>query len=343
MQHAATRAPLRLDLSGGTLDIWPLHLALPEPAVTVNVALDLPAEVEIEPLDGDAPAIHLASRDQGREATYADPAQLGEALRHDACPLALLGHAALAAAPGGGYTLTTTARSPKGAGLGGSSALLVAAIGALLDARGERASRERIQHLAQDVETTLLRTPTGYQDYYPPLFGGLLALEGAPGGVVVERLDVDLGQLAARLRLVYTGEPHESGLTNWGVVRAYLDGEPATVEALHALATLARAQREAFRRGDLDRALTLLVEDGDVRRRMAPGVATPSIDALDRAAREAGALGTKICGAGGGGCLMVALPDDAERARRVDAWLERCGAEPMPLRLVPEGLSYRNR
>ncbi|MDJ0976527.1 MAG: hypothetical protein QNJ98_18870 [Planctomycetota bacterium] len=341
MQPTATRVPLRLDLSGGTLDIWPLHLALPEPAVTVNVALEVPAEVEIAPLDGSG--IHLASVDQGLEASYDTPALLEEALAARLCPLALLGHAALAAAPEGGYALTTTATSPKGAGLGGSSALLVAVIGGLLEARGERAPLEAIRQLAQDVETALLRTPTGYQDYYPPLHGGLLALEGAVGGIVVEPLGVDLAQLEGRLRLLYTGEPHESGLTNWGVVRAYLDGEAHTVDALHRLADISRAQREAFRASDLDAALALVVEDGAVRRQMAPGVATPTIDALDEGARAAGALGTKICGAGGGGCVMVVLPDDAAVAAAVDAWIPGCGADQLPARLVPEGLTYRNR
>lgn len=341
MERLTTCVPLRLDFAGGTLDIWPLHLALAEPAVTVNVALDLPAEVQVEPLDGEA--IRLASRDLGGEAHYADPAALRSALSNGSCPLPLLGHAALLAAPEGGYALETSARSPKGAGLGGSSALLVAVIGALTAARGARQDLRTIQRMAQDVETALLRTPTGYQDYFPPLYGGLLALEGAPGGVRVETLAIDLGHLERRLRLLYTGEPHESGLTNWGVVRAYLDGETHTVDALEHLARISRAQRHAFRAEDLDAALALIVEDGAVRRTMAPGVATAEIDRLDAGAREAGALGTKICGAGGGGCVLVVLPDDAPVAAAVDGWLATSGAQQIPLQLVAEGLAYRNR
>lgn len=343
MKSVSTCVPLRLDLSGGTLDIWPVHLALPRPAVTVNAALDLPSEARVESLGAGSPSIRLASSDLAARATYDDPDALRAALAAGTCPLPLLGHAALAAAPEGGYALDTKARSPKGAGLGGSSALLAAVVGALCAWRSERWRLDQIQRLAQDVETALLRTPTGYQDYFPPLYGGVLALEGAPGGVVVEPLPVDRAHLARRLRLLYTGEPHESGLTNWGVVRAYLDGEPRTVSALERLAEISRAQRAAFRAGDLDAALTLMVEDGAVRREMAPGVATPAIERLDREGREAGALGTKICGAGGGGCVMVVLPEDRETGARVDRWIAGCGVDALPLRLVSEGLAYRNR
>lgn len=314
MQHTTARVPTRLDLSGGTLDVWPIHLALPRPAVTVNVALDVGARAEVARSVGDE--VVLRSLDQGREERFASPAALQEALAHGQATLPLLAHAVSLGAPDTPLTLTTHATSPAGAGLGGSSALLVAMLGALHSARGVTCPPERLHRLAQDAETRMLGTLTGYQDYQPPIHGGLLALEGAPGGLIVERLDgVDLDALAARLLLVYTGEPHVSGITNWGVAKAYLDGAMRTVEALHAIADTSRAQREALRRGDLDQALALAVEDGRIRVAMAPGVSTPQIVAIDHAARSAGALGTKICGAGGGGCVLLVLPEPGLRAQ----------------------------
>ena len=194
-----------------------------------------------------------------------------------------------------------------------------------------------LQPIAQDVETALLATPTGYQDYFPPLLGGCLALERRVGGLGIERLPVDLEALGARLRLAYTGEPHESGITNWGVVRAYIDGERTTVDALHAIAEQATTARDALSRGDLDAAFDAILADGAARRVMAPGVSTPTIEALDAAVREAGALGTKICGAGGGGCVLILLPD-AAAGPAVDAALAAGPCEPMALELVAEGL-----
>lgn len=336
MEAASAAVPVRIDLAGGTLDIWPVNLALRRPAVTVNAALDLPMTARIAPRDDGA--IGLTSLDLGREETHTDRAALARALDGDACALPLLARAVLAVPDAAGLDLATEARLPAGSGLGGSSALLGAVLGALHAAVGIAVAPRDLQPLAQDVETALLGTPTGYQDYFPPLLGGCLALERRVGGLEIERLPVDLAALSARLRLVYTGEPHESGITNWGVVRAFLDGEAATVDAVHAIAAHAERVRAALRRGDLDEAFEAMLADGDARRAMAPGVTTPTIEALDAAVRGAGGLGTKICGAGGGGCVLVLLPD-ANAGPGIDAVLRAGPWEPMPLTLVGTGLA----
>lgn len=329
MRSARATAPSRIDLAGGTLDIWPLHHAMPEAGITVNAAVDVPARAEVEVNADGSPGIRLVSRDLGSEAAYADLAALDAACAARTCALPLLSEAVRAVAPETGLTLSTHATGPAGAGLGGSSALLAAVLGALFVATGRDPDPRAIQALGQGLETRLLRKPTGYQDYYPPLLGGCLALEGAVGGLRIERLDVDLEALAARLRLVYTGEPHVSGDTNWRTYRAYFDGEAHTVNALHELASISRRMRDSLRAGDLETALDLVVDDGTVRRRMAPGVDTPGIQAIDAAVRAAGARGTNVCGAGGGGCVLVVLAADTD-PEAVDAALRQ--------RLVAEGL-----
>ncbi len=332
----ASRAPVRIDLAGGTLDIWPLPLIVPPPAVTVNVALDLPARARLVP--DPSGAIHLVSKDRGAEERHASLEALRMSLRAGGGPLRLLARAVEAVLPEGGLTLTTDAEGPAGAGLGGSSSLLVAVLACLLRAAGRPANRDTIRPLAQDLETWVIGGPTGYQDYYPALEGGCLALTGRPGGIDVERLDVDLRALERRLALVFTGAPRRSAITNWGAMRAYLDGDAATVAALHEIAAIARDVRTSLRKKDLDEALRAVVAEGAVRRRLAPGVATPAIDALDAAARAAGAIGTKILGAGGGGCLLVVLPEGADRSRLSKA-IRRDGVFELPVRLVEEGLA----
>ncbi len=246
--------------------------------------------------------------------------------------------------PEGGVRLTASATSPAGAGLGGSSALLACVVGTLAHAAGRPLAPEAVRRLSQDLETWIIHGPTGYQDYYPPLLGGCLALEGGFGGVSVERLPVDLGALSSRLRLVYTGAPHHSGITNWGAMRAWFDGEAATVGALQEIAGLSRELRAALRRGDLDGACETIVAEGRVRLRMAPGIATPAIEALDAAVRAAGALGTKVMGAGGGGCVLVILRDEGASTTPAPA-LERALAtgagQVLPCRLVAQGLVLR--
>jgi D-glycero-alpha-D-manno-heptose-7-phosphate kinase len=335
MRAVSGRAPVRLDLAGGTIDLWPVYLTLPVPAVTVNVAVDLPARVRVEPLAGGA--VRLESRDRDESVAFADVEALRRHLRAGARPARLLARAVEAVAPEGGLSLTTEATSPAGAGLGGSSALLACVVGTLAHAVGRPLDLESVRRLAQDLETWVIAGPTGYQDYYPALHGGCLALEGRPGGVDVERLPVDLDRLAGRLRLVYTGAPRLSGVTNWGAMKAWFDGDAATRSALGEVAEIALALRAALRAGDLDRALALVVSEGAVRRRMAPGVATPQTEAVDRAARDAGALGTKILGAGGGGCVLVVLGSEGA-APGLDAALRATGARPLPCRPTPEGL-----
>ena len=342
MSIISARCPTRIDLAGGTLDIWPIHLLLEEPAVTFNVALDLPVDVEVE-LRPSTPRIVLASADQGLRAEYADRAALRAELAGGNPRLPLLGMALEASEIEGGARVEVRATSPKGAGLGGSSALMVALLGALAHAAGQDHRARSLLQLAQDVETRLLRTPTGYQDYAPPFYGGCLALEGRPGGVVVEHLhDVDLDVLGARLRLVYTGEPHHSGITNWGIVRAFLEGREHAVRSLQAIAANARVLREALRLGDRDAALEASVEDGQLRKKMAPRISTPTLKAIDAAARRAGALGSKILGAGGGGCLLVVL-GPATDAAKVDAALASGPGRILPLKLTAEGLTLERR
>lgn len=340
MEAVRAQAPVRLDLAGGTVDIWPLYLTLPAPVLTVNVALDLPAQVEISPAPRGDPRIRLVSKDRGSEACYADLADLRRALRQRVGPLGLLARAVDAVGPDGGFTLTTEAQSPVGAGLGGSSALLVTVLGALFTSVGRPQSPLALRPLAQDLEAWVLRGPTGYQDYYPPLLGGCLSIEGRPGAVEARALAVDLDALARRLRLLYTGAPHVSGLTNWGVLRAYLDGEEPTVRGMHAIADAAREVDERLRAGDLDGALAAVVDEGAIRLRLAAGVSTPEIEALDAAARSAGAWGTKVCGAGGGGCVMVVLPPTPP-GPALDRALARPGVTEIPVRLTATGLVCR--
>jgi len=338
MRPVTAVAPARLDLAGGTLDLWPIHLALPRPGVTLNVALDLPATANVRPRP-DGRSVRLASADRGEEVEYDGPEALARALADGTARLPLLARAVAQVAPGGGLSLETRSTSPAGAGLGASSSVLVAALAALLAAqdREDEVVAERLVPLAVDLEAVLLRRPTGFQDFYPPLLGGCLALEGLAGGVRAERLDVDLAALAARLRLAWTGTPHVSGDTNWNTYRAFFDREPGAVASIGAIAEAARAAYDALRAGDLDGALEAVAAEGRVRARMAPGVTTETIEALDAAVRAAGAVGTKILGAGGGGCVLVVLP--AGPCPEVDAVLASGPWERLPLALTGVGLS----
>ena len=223
--------------------------------------------------------------------------------------------------------------SPRGAGLGASSALAVALAAAAEAAMGRAASEPAaLVALARDVEARLMGLPTGVQDHWPALLGGALAVHHRAGGTDVRRLDADLAALAASLVVAYSGVSHFSAGQNWQVVRRRLDGEAEVRELFAGIARVAAAAERALAAGDLPRLGALVAEEWSLRRRLAPGISVPAVEALLAAARGAGAWGGKACGAGGGGSVAVlARRRHARPSRR--RWRPRaasCSRSPRP-------------
>lgn len=324
----ATSAPTRIDLAGGTIDIWPISLLVPD-AVTVNLAIELRARAAVARRSDDR--IVIVSRDRKRRVTRRLP--LRE--RDIQGPLAVLLRLARSFAPRSGIVLTTEAQAPAGAGLGGSSALGIAVGAALARLTGAALTSEALLARVMGLETIALRTPTGNQDYLAALHGGLSAYHHGPDGTTREVLPLDPG-LARRLVLAYTGEPRHSGFSNWDMFRRFIEGNRTAVRRMEEIARVAREMRAALRGGRLDDAGRLLGEEGRLRYSLAPSVATPTIRRIDAAARRAGALGVKVCGAGGGGCVVAFASEGAERA--VAAAIARAGGELLPVTVARRGL-----
>jgi D-glycero-alpha-D-manno-heptose-7-phosphate kinase len=240
--------------------------------------------------------------------------------------------------PDEGLTLTTEADAPAGAGLGGSSALGIAVGAALCRFTGAGLGREALLRRVMNVEAAEIATPTGNQDYLGALHGGLAAFHHGFDGTVREAIAIPPG-LEERLVLAYTGEPRGSGFSNWDMFRRAIEGERRTVRGMEAIAAVARALRAALREGDLDATGRILGEEGRLRYRLAPSVATPTLLRAGDAARRAGAAGVKVCGAGGGGCLVAFAREG--KAPVVARALEAAGAEILPIRIARAGLSVR--
>ena len=298
MRLSACRAtaPTRIDLAGGTLDIWPIcHLV--ERAVTVNLAIGLHATADVTPRRDRK--LVVRSVDRKRRVTLALPRA-----SRPAGALSWLVRLVDDLAPDVPLTLDVRAEAPAGAGLGGSSALGIAVAAALARATGRSLSRDALLRRVQNLETEEIRVPTGNQDYLAALHGGLSAFWHRVDGVAREPLPKAVS-LADRLVLAYTGEPRQSGFSNWDMFRRFVEREPTTVARMGEIARLARETRDALAHGELDDAGRLLGEEGKLRFRLAPSVATPALRAAAAAARRAGALGSKVCGAGGGGCMVA--------------------------------------
>ena len=325
-------APTRIDLAGGTLDIWPLYL-FHEGAQTINAAISLRARCSLQPRSDRG--LTIVSDDTGRRVDVAHWSEL-----RDNTELKLLGrllHHFRAEA----LEMHTRSESPVGAGIAGSSALNIAVCGALLAWTGQQLSDDQILRIAMNVEAQAIDVPTGVQDYRPALYGGISAVELNVDGIKRVALPVAARELEARLVLAYTGATRNSGINNWEVTKRHIDGDREVQRRFGRIRDIAAAMRNALERSDWKEAGLQIAEEWENRKGLAPGVTTHEIDAMLAAARAAGAYGGKVCGAGGGGCLFCLGEPDRMPAIR-DAIVTN-GGRLLEFRIESEGLQVDTR
>jgi D-glycero-alpha-D-manno-heptose-7-phosphate kinase len=303
--HAS--APTRIDLAGGTLDIWPLYL-FHEGAQTINAAISIRARCEIRPRSDRRLAI--VSEDAGQRVEVDHWSQLRTG--HDLKLLGRLLHFFRVE----GLELHTRSESPVGAGIAGSSALNIAVCGALNEWTGGRRTADEIFQIAMNVEAQAIDVPTGVQDYRPAYFGGVSAVELRVDGIRRVPLNIATGELQSRLALAYTNASRNSGINNWEVTKRHIDGDKAVQERFARISDIAQAMRSALERKDWGEVGRQIAAEWENRKQLAPGVTTPEIDAMLDAARQAGAVAGKVCGAGGGGCLFCFGPPETIPAVR---------------------------
>ena len=323
-------APTRIDLAGGTYDIWPLYL-FHERAQTINAALSLRAHCTLTARP-DA-RVQLISDDTGETVTAADPHEL----EFDRLPLLarLVRHFGAR-----GLDVRTRSESPVGAGIAGSSAMNVAVAAALAAWTGRSLVDDELLTLVMNIEAQVIAVPTGVQDYRPAYYGGISAIELDVRGARRVPLHVDIGDLERRLVLAYTGASRHSGINNWDVMMRRISGEATTIAAFDGIRDAAAGVRDGLERRDWTAVARHLTAEWTHRQRLAPTVTTPAIDALFERARGAGALAGKVCGAGGGGCLFCLV--DPDRRAAVAAALSSGGATVLPFSLERRGLQLEH-
>jgi D-glycero-alpha-D-manno-heptose-7-phosphate kinase len=327
-------APCRADLAGGTLDIWPLYLFHPG-AVSINVALNILTACRITPRAGRE--ILLQSHDTARDECFAS---LDELLAAKSYQHPLAAHLIRYFKPKHGFVLDTFSESPAGAGISGSSALMIATSFALARFTGHRLDHEQIRVIAQNVEAQLIRVPTGCQDYYPAMYGGVSAVHLETGGIRREAVPVSLDEVDERFVLFYTGAPRQSGINNWEVLKQHINGDEQVIRNFAEISCIAQAMHRALAGRQWDDVERLLREEWELRRTNAPGITTPLIDKLIAAARRRGARAAKVCGAGGGGCVIVLIEEGARQD--VEEAIRKNGGHPLKFRVARDGLTFHS-
>jgi D-glycero-alpha-D-manno-heptose-7-phosphate kinase len=328
-------APCRVDLAGGTLDLWPLYLFHPG-AVTVNFAVNILTRCKVTRLTDDK--IRLKSIDTKVEEEFRNFGELCSA-RKFKHPLAA--HLVRFFAPDGGFEVETHSESPAGAGISGSSALMIATTAALARYTGKKLDREQIRVIAQNVEAQLIKVPTGCQDYYPALYGGVSAIHLDPDGIHHAAVRVAPEELDRRFVLVYTGAPRKSGINNWEVFKAHINGDKKIFHNFQRIGEIARAMHHALSMADWKQVAKLLREEWKLRKTNSPKITTPMIEKLVAVALRQGALAAKVCGAGGGGCLVFLT--EPENREHISAAIRSYGGHVLPAMVARDGLTVSGR
>jgi D-glycero-alpha-D-manno-heptose-7-phosphate kinase len=324
--HIDSSAPTRIDLAGGTYDIWPLYL-FHDGAQTINAALSIRAHCRLSSRRDHR--VRLVSEDTGEEVEAAFPAELNG----DRLPLVarLVRHFGAR-----GVDVHTRSDSPVGAGIAGSSAMAVALAGALAAWTGRVLGEEELLALVMNIEAQVIRVPTGVQDYRPAFYGGVSAVQLAVTGVERVALTVEAEDLEQRIVVAYTGASRQSGINNWDVMMRRINGDLVVQKSFDGIRDAAAGVRLALDRAQWRDLAGHLNSEWEHRKRLAPTVTTPAIDALLDKARQAGATAGKVCGAGGGGCLFCLTEPD--RRTEVAAALAAGGAQILPFTIDRTGL-----
>jgi D-glycero-alpha-D-manno-heptose-7-phosphate kinase len=331
MQIKAT-VPMRIDLAGGTLDVYPLYI-FEGGGLTVNAAINISATATVA-TRSDA-RFTIVSADQAEFEEIPALAQMDMSRG-----VTLVKRALAYFWPKMGLDITVSSQAPKGSGIGASSALLMALMHCLNSVTGRGLNKQQIIDIGANIEAQVIGIPTGKQDYFPPNYGGVCAIWFGIDGWRLESLAANntlIEQLNQRIIVSYTGIPHSSAATNWAMLKAYIEREGDAVARMREIRAISQAMRDCLARQDMAEFPRLVDAEWKLRRGLAKGVTNNKIDAIMATAAAAGAQASKICGAGGGGCMITVA--EPERAQAVRKALAAAGAEVLDARLVAEGIA----
>ena len=313
MKKIRSRAPIRIDFAGGTTDLAAFRNR--EGGAVVSATVGRYAYCSLQVTAGSSICIRADDLQQ-----FIRAASIRE-LEFDG-NLDLLKGAVKALDLTEGLDIYVHCDAPPGSGTGSSASVGVALLGLLNHLRvsgrhagGEILSRFDLAELACRIEQDL-GIVGGKQDQYAAALGGFNYIQFfSDDRVAVEPLLLSPGalcELSKRLVLYYTGQSRLSGESNQRMISAYERGDEQVVSALRRIKQTAQAVYRALLAEDLDTFAGLLNQEWEARRILAPGVVTEQMEDIREIALAAGGVATKVCGAGGGGCLLVYCDDDRE-------------------------------
>jgi D-glycero-alpha-D-manno-heptose-7-phosphate kinase len=331
-----SKAPLRLGLAGGGTDVSPFSEDFG--GAVLNTTISLYARAVIEPLNNGNIILESFDLDEYQEMksnTYLAPDGKLPLLKgvynrivSDFIKRPL------------SFKLTTIVDVPKGSGLGTSSTIVVAILGAFVEWLNLPLGDYDIAHLAWEIERKDLNLAGGKQDQYAATFGGFNFIEFSAGeNVIVNPLRIKSLyklQLEWNLLLYYTGTGRDSADIIRDQSRGFEDKGSNAVSAAQAIKEISYSMKETLLRGDIDNIGNLLDISWQNKKKMSKEITNPVLDDIYDTALKAGANGGKISGAGGGGFIMFYCP--ANSKQKVIKELNRFGGRAYNYVFVEDGL-----
>lgn len=304
------KSPTRVDLAGGTLDMWPLYNFLGG-ASTVNLAIDILTTVDVKLRS--TSGIKINSLDLKKEWDFSDFETFFTALdpQLHLFQKVFEKYSNTLRAFREGFEITTASESPIGGGLGGSSSLVISLLKAISQIlQIPQLTTNELVYLAHNIESEILRTPTGTQDYYPAVTGGLSFIDYTAAETTHQVFPVTGTPLEDHFLLVYTGRSHHSGLNNFEVLKSCVEGDLKVLSALRKIKDISNKMKSCILNKDWPQIPVLFQMEYEARLELTPAFSSPEIEKLAKICIAAGALAVKICGAGGGGCVLVWVPPE---------------------------------
>ncbi len=300
------KSPTRVDLSGGTLDLWPLYNFVGQ-ACTINLAVDIWTSANL--LKSKNQTVEIESLDYQKKWSFKNINDFLLAIdpnlnlfQNVIRPFWVLYPDQM----NQGFWLQTKSESPIGGGLGGSSSLVISMLKAFAVLLNHQfSSTHELVHWAHNIEARILNTPTGTQDYYPAVTGGLSFIDYQISGITQKIFDPINTPFSDNFLLVNTGKSHHSGLNNFEVLKSAIAQDQKVMMALYEIKKISDEMQMVIQNKNWQKLPDLFQREYQSRIQLTPAFSSPEIERLSEISLKNGAEAIKICGAGGGGCVLI--------------------------------------
>lgn len=331
MEKIIVKVPTRIDLGGGTLDIWPIYL-LHKNSRTINVAIDLPVEISLILHNSKECKVYLGKNQENFNTDNLHSLKEKGSFK-------LINHIISYFAPSFSFDLYIKISTPKGSGLGTSSSLAIGLCKIFQLAKGISSSDGQLLKLAMGLETQILQLPTGTQDYLAAMKGGINSWHYDLCGWRKAKISINPDEFIEHSVLCYVGKPHFSALSNWSIFKRRLEKNRKVIYCFEKIRDAVIKMEDALNRQDWNEIAESVKLEWRYRKNLLPSLETNEMKTAISIACKNGAIAAKGCGAAQGGSIYFLV--EPEKKRRIEKKLVEAGYSVLFFNINTAGLTYQ--